>query len=244
MRCKARQFGRPRYGDKTPFHSSHLKRIFRDFPDARVVHIVRDPRATVASLRKMPWAPASYVLNNFYCRQQLKETEPFAGRMHELRLEDLLADPEAAMRAVLDFVGEPWDARVLDHVRHAPPDDVPPFPWLLTATEKRGTSRSNWRTELPPAWVRLIERRNRRGMRRYGYERFPLEREPGWWERTRHVLRDLPEVRRFLVRFVPLTRRMLSARPPTAAEAQERLLALNPDAWRHYPGFVSPQPPL
>ena len=47
MRCKARQFGRPRYGDKTPFHSSHLKRIFRDFPDARVVHIVRDPRATV-----------------------------------------------------------------------------------------------------------------------------------------------------------------------------------------------------
>ena len=133
---------------------------------------------------------------------------------------------------------------MLDHVRHAPPDDVPPFPWLLTATEKRGTSRSNWRTELPPAWVRLIERRNRRGMRRYGYERFPLEREPGWWERTRHVLRDLPEVRRFLVRFVPLTRRMLSARPPTAAEAQERLLALNPDAWRHYPGFVSPQPPL
>ena len=76
MKCKARHYGKSRYGDKTPLNSMHLKKIFSDFEDPRVIHIVRDPRSTVASLMRMPWAASSISLNSQYCDKQLKKIEP------------------------------------------------------------------------------------------------------------------------------------------------------------------------
>ena len=46
MRAKAAQYGRVRFGDKTPVNTQYIDRIFRDFPDARVIRIIRDPRST------------------------------------------------------------------------------------------------------------------------------------------------------------------------------------------------------
>jgi len=243
MRAGARRWGRVRYGDKSPFHSGLVKPILHDFPDARIIHIVRDPRATVASLVKMPWAPGSLILNNWYCLFQLKALAAFRDRIHEVRLEDLLADPRAEMGRILEFVGEEWDEAVLDHTRRAPSGDVPPFPWLLTATRERGVSRSDWRTELSPEWIRLIERRHRRLMADRGYEPFELEREPSWWEMRRAMLRDLPEAARFMRRFLPVTRRLMGEHPPEPAEAQRQWLSLNEEAWTNYPGLEVPQPP-
>src|SRR5262249_57262875 len=36
--------GRVRYGDKSPLNSQYLARLYQDFPDARVIYIVRDTR--------------------------------------------------------------------------------------------------------------------------------------------------------------------------------------------------------
>jgi hypothetical protein len=243
MRCKAREFDKPRYGDKTPFHSSYLKQMYEDFPDARIVHIVRDPRPTVASLQRMPWAASSHILNNAYCFKQMREVAPFRERMHELRLEDLLADPRGVMAGVLEFVGEEWSDDVLDHSEKAPSVDMPPFPWLLTATKKRGTSRTSWRDQLSPQWIRQIEWRNRETMELFGYERAELEVEPSRWSRLGAVLAEIPESLRFMGRFLPLARALMSRNPPDAAHAQAKLLGLNPDAWQHYPGFVIPDRP-
>ena len=91
MREKAAQYGRVRWGDKTPGHTHFLKRIFEDFPEAKVVHIVRDPRATVLSLCRMPWASKSPYANAVYCELDWKKAEPFRERMLQVRLEDLLA---------------------------------------------------------------------------------------------------------------------------------------------------------
>src|SRR5579885_2126252 len=45
LRRKARQRGKPRFGEKDPLAVMHLGRVFLDFPDARVVYVTRDPRA-------------------------------------------------------------------------------------------------------------------------------------------------------------------------------------------------------
>ena len=54
---------------------------------------------------------------------------------------------------------------------------------------------------------------------------------------------DLPQARRFLVRFIPLARKLGSTRPLSMEEAQRRLLDLNPEAWASYPGFELPARP-
>ena len=223
MRAKAAHYDRPRYGDKTPFHASYVGQILKDFPDARIIHILRDPRPTILSLRDMPWAPRSWILNNRYLHRLAKDIAPHRSHIHEVRLEDLLAEPEREMRAILEFVNEPWDERVLDHTQHAPLDDVPPFPWLLTATKARGsTPKRDWRERIPPAWIRQIEKRNAIYFDHYGYERATLETEPTRLARTRAILNDLPQARRFLTRFIPLARKLGSTTPPPVAEAQRR----------------------
>ena len=59
MKITAAHHGKVRYGEKSPLNSSNLKQIFRDFPDARVVYIMRDPRATAVSYTRMPWGSSS-----------------------------------------------------------------------------------------------------------------------------------------------------------------------------------------
>jgi Sulfotransferase family len=243
MRAKARQYGRPRYGDKTPWHAVHLERIFEDFPDARVVHIVRDPRTAVVSFMRQPWGSSSYMLSSWFTRRLVEATRPFVSQILEVRLEDLLGDARATMGTVLDFVGEPWDDAVLDHSRHAPLDDVPPMPWYLPATEPRTAPPRTRKLALPPAWVRLIERGNRWTCERFGYERAALEHEPGFFERTGAFLADVPTALRFGARFLPGIVRYVRRRSMTPAEMQEFFFHLNPKAWRLYEGFELPDPP-
>ena len=244
MRAKAAHYSEPRYGDKTPFHASYVGQILKDFPDARIIHILRDPRPTILSLRDMPWATRSWLLNNRYLRRLTKEIAPHRDKIHEVRLEDLLSNAEHEMRAILDFVGEPFDERVLEHTEHAPLDDIPPFPWLLTATKKRGsTPKRKWQERIPAAWIRQIEKRNAAYLDTYGYERAELDVEPSFFDRMRAVLADIPQAHRFLRRFIPLARKLGSTNPPSMEEAQRRLLDLNPEAMALYLDLELPERP-
>jgi len=65
MRGYAREGGaiwRVRFGDKTPVNTQYIDRIFRDFPDARVIRIIRDPRSTAESLTVVPFGSPSILV--------------------------------------------------------------------------------------------------------------------------------------------------------------------------------------
>jgi hypothetical protein len=95
---------------KSPPHTARIPILLELFPDARFVHLVRDPYAVYPStlhlwrvllaahgLQRPDWdALPEYVLRTFttlYAR--LEEARPLVppGRLHELRYEDLVRDP-------------------------------------------------------------------------------------------------------------------------------------------------------
>jgi hypothetical protein len=244
MREKAAQYGRTRYGEKTPAHAASLRRIYSDFPDARVIHIVRDPRNTAVSLSRMPWAPSSLMMNAAYLDLERKQANKFRDKMLRIRLETLLAEPRTTMEQVLAFVGEPWHDAVLDHARHLPsPDDTPPFPWLEGAARDRVAPEAQWLC-LRPVEVRMIERMTERLMKEHGYERATLEHEPRWISVFWEGVRQIPQVVRYLAIAIPLARKARDPRNIDAVEA-EFFRRINPAAWTRYPGFVMPtSPPL
>ncbi len=252
MRCKARQYGKSRYGEKSPLDVVNLARIFKSFPDPRVIYIMRDPRATVASLRRMPFATSSTLMNSLLCAQQLRLLRPHLKSIHTLRLEDLIADPRPAMRRVLEFLGEPFDEAVLDHTAHSPTDDVAPFPWFESAKFKNprpDPGSPPWQTRLSPAWIRIIERTNAFGMKHFDYPPADLPREPG---RTRQYLLQLGEVPGLIAsgfRAWRMEKRIRAhfegRRRYDPQKAMEDHLKTNPGAWAEYPGFQMPRvPPL
>ena len=233
MRLKAAHYDKKRYGDKMPGYGWRLGRIFADFPNARIIHVVRDPIATVASLKRMPWAPRSIVLNSLMLAGHHARMEKYRDRILEIRLEDLLDSPERMMRTSLEFVGVEWNDRVLRHQEFAPRDDMPPFPWFVAVREKPSRGAG-----LPPpnfpaltrAEITLVEYFNRRTMRRFGYHGAafaPAAALAGML----YVFKDFPLLCRDLCR---MTRAWWALR--SAAHAQQ-LLWPHESAWKYYPEF-------
>lgn len=242
MRAAAGAHGKPRFGDKTPSHTGHLGRIFEDWPDARVIRIVRDPRDVVRSLNQMPWAPASRIAGAVLVGHERRQCARFTDRLLTVRLEDLLMEPRAQMERVLAFVGEPWDEAVLNHTRHLPGDnDLPPMPWFDSAARRPGTPTGALRIDPPE--IRLIEWLTRASMRDHGYTPMVLRREPRWTEIVRCYLKDLPEFVRGGWIFARLLAR--TDRYPGGEDEVGRALfrTLNPHAWSRWPKFELPPTP-
>ncbi len=95
-------------------------------PEARVIHITRDSRDIALSCYEQFFAPGrvvwSYSLETIghymalYDRQMARwRARLGGGAWLDLAYEDLVADPESAMRRVIDWIGLPWDPAVLSH---------------------------------------------------------------------------------------------------------------------------------
>lgn len=112
---------KPRWGDKTPSHIDHLAKLARWFPDAAFVHIIRDGRAVAASLAEQPWGPRNAMAGAFYWRHAVSRARRIGRRLghryHEVRLEDLVADPEQALGAICTFLGEDYEPAMLEYPR-------------------------------------------------------------------------------------------------------------------------------
>jgi hypothetical protein len=113
----ARSQGKSRWGDKTPFHTSHMEEMGRIFPDAVFVGIVRHPGAVAASLHRgfhyaFEEAVAYWVDVN---RQMLTAAGDLGDRLVVCRYEDLVSDSEGVLRELMPAIGEEYDDALLRH---------------------------------------------------------------------------------------------------------------------------------
>jgi Flp pilus assembly protein TadD len=116
--------------DKNPLSMLRVPLIHRLFPDAKIILTLRHPCDVVLSCYmqnfKVTEAMASFLdLTNasrtydriFTYWERCRATFPI--QVHTLRYETMVLDPEAEMRPLLDFLGLPWDASILNHQQTA-----------------------------------------------------------------------------------------------------------------------------
>ncbi|WP_019633744.1 sulfotransferase family protein [Actinomadura atramentaria] len=120
----AEAHGRARWGDKRPGYFRQVPMLLRLFPDAQFVHLVRDGRDAVASLRSMPWYGGDVFSAALTWREAIDAGARNAARLgpdtfHQMRYEDLTADPEAALRGLCAFLGEEYDPAMAEPRHHA-----------------------------------------------------------------------------------------------------------------------------
>jgi len=173
----AERFGKSRWGDKRPGYWQDLDVLLRLFPDAQIVHLVRDPRACVASLTRMPWwregfdaAVATWLLAQQRCRRDMRHAP--AGTYHEMSYERLVTRPEGELRRLCMFLGEDFDTGMLE-TRQVARDAVSSYQRRRHHSGLRRAVGSaavdTWRTELSPREVGLVERVAGSRMARLGY---------------------------------------------------------------------------
>lgn len=172
--------GKARYADKTPGYVVHIPALAALFPEATFVQVVRDGRDVAASFVELGWA-AGVTEAALHWRLRVRRGRRDgralgSGRYHELRYEDLVADPEAALRRLCDQIDVAWDPAMLDHRARAA--DVarttshPDYHRRLAAPVT--ADLRDWRRDLPEADVARIEAVAGDALAELGYDRSGL----------------------------------------------------------------------
>ena len=175
LRAYAARFDRPRWGDKRPGYHNHIDVIMRLFPDAQIVHTVRDPRDCVASLKRMSWWRRSSYHAISAWAESINHTEDalsrYPGAVTRVQYERLVADPESELRALCAALDEDFDSAM------AEPERVAPFAvparkhWHSNTRISPTTARvGQWEADLEPWEIALCESVLGEPMRRFGYE--------------------------------------------------------------------------
>jgi Sulfotransferase family len=170
----ADRHGKPRWGDKRPAYYQEVDVLLRLFPDAQIVHIVRDGRSNVASLKKMPWWPYDSIGSMAawsqaeYCSRRNQKRLP-ADTFHVIRYESLVADPEPVLRELCRFLDEEFHPAMLEpsEVRDVVPEKKT---WHGNLKQSVNTDQvESWRKGLEPWELGLMETVLRRKLKHWNY---------------------------------------------------------------------------
>ena len=119
----------------------NASRMHAIFPDAPVVHLLRDPRDVARSAVGMGWAGNSYHATHHWIdteRDWDKARIP-AGRVLTLVYEDLMQAPEDELDRMVAFLGDTYDPAMLEYYKNTtydPPDPALCYQWRKRAGEK------------------------------------------------------------------------------------------------------------
>ncbi len=118
--------GRKYFVDKLPFNFRYCGLIHQALPNAKIVHLTRDPVDTCYAVFKTLFINAyhySYQLDELaqfyvaYRRTMEHWHDVMPGVICDVSYEDLVADPPTQCRRLLDWCGLPWQDDVLDFHR-------------------------------------------------------------------------------------------------------------------------------
>jgi hypothetical protein len=158
--------------EKSPYNEYYTGQIFEWWPEARCIHILRDPRDNYVSYRrKHPDWQAEFFASNWRrsTRAGQENRQRYSPqRYHILRYEDLTQAPDEALRQLTGFLGIAWDPSLAAPTRAG-------AQWAgnsMFADQFQGISATpvrRWREKLSPQEAAVIERMAKSQMEEFGY---------------------------------------------------------------------------
>ncbi|GER80381.1 MAG: sulfotransferase [Anaerolineales bacterium] len=131
---EAKRRGKTVACDQTPRNLFYIRELLAYYPNAYIVHIVRDPRDVLLS-QKNRWLRRSYAQKKFPMRESVRywvnyhpisisllwesgikawERRKGLARVYSIRFEDLIEDPEKIIRAICQFLELEYSPAMLE----------------------------------------------------------------------------------------------------------------------------------
>ena len=163
-------------GDKTPTHVFHVDELLTWYPNAHVIHILRDPRAVLASQINRPrihrgWLKTRSSIGQFFIfpvvlgewwlatRKHLDYQTKYPNRYKLIQYEEIVVNHEDITKQLCQFLDVPFNPHMLD------------LPILRSSFQDRDRYNvlDGWRAHLPKVYDYLMRLVLRKQMRKYGY---------------------------------------------------------------------------
>ncbi|MCC6356301.1 MAG: sulfotransferase [Verrucomicrobiae bacterium] len=127
----ARRGSLTHFVEKTPSHCKSVRAIISDFPNAKFLHVVRDPRDNYLSLKRrmndpdsifcgdVGYHPAAFIKNRILpsLHAAVEHLREFPAQYRFLLYEDLVAGGEKKMRQLAEWLDLEWDEGLLSPMR-------------------------------------------------------------------------------------------------------------------------------
>ena len=180
----AEQFGKSRWGDKTPFYTGDVDVIRKIFPDSKIVHLVRDGRDVMVSQKNIEWMSQNFVTlaRDWKWKTTLmhKIGNVIGDDFLEVRYEDLVRQPEEKLREICSFLGEDYDPEILTYADEA--TDVVPdesLKWHRNSVKLPDPRKIGaWQEKLTASEKILFDDVAGDTLELFGYDREPLRHTP------------------------------------------------------------------
>ena len=177
---------KPRWGEKTPMHYKNVNRLLEWYPEARVIWMLRDPRAVVASLIKMDWADSRDYVNAQLWRYSIHSFERHWSKDERVKLiqyEALVNDPKRVMQGVCRFLDEEYSPDMLSNRSERSSPIINRKGWakahLKAALQPiNQTAVRKWQFALSPKQIAMVEYITQNKMIKYGYQ--PITTKRHW----------------------------------------------------------------
>ena len=162
-RLYLRTHGKSRWGQKTPRFVRYGELLLSTFPEARFVHMIRDPRAVARSLvrsevhRSTVLHAAQRWVTDVSAGLDLERNHP--DKVLRLRYESMVSEPEVELRRVCDFLDLEFVERMLRFHERAP-DAYGSYSQHIHSGLGRPVSTDateTWREQLGAADIAMVE---------------------------------------------------------------------------------------
>jgi len=98
-----------RWGEKTPDHLFSIKKITEDFPHAKILNIMRDPRDVYMSTLRADWGESEDKLPYFFWKKYKKNNRLVRSYVHNacfltIKYEDIISSPKKLLPEICAFL--------------------------------------------------------------------------------------------------------------------------------------------
>jgi len=186
----ARKKGKPIWGDKTPGYTDQLHIVTDLFPEARVVHVLRDGRDVALSHMKTTWGRQDLVSGLRYWKDIVSVGRKL-GRMmspssyYEVFYERLCADPVEVANDVCNFLGIEFEPAMIatgrSHAKATVPKALLTGQHALLSKPPQASNTLKWKSVLDDCDQAIAHEIAGDLLEELGYE--PGCKEVGTWRR-------------------------------------------------------------
>jgi hypothetical protein len=159
--------------DHTPENISYARTLLTHFPQARIIHIVRDGRAVAASIMPLDWGPNSIMKTSRWWMRMVSfglaaELALAPESVIRVKYEELVANPEGVLRPLCDFLQIDYQPQMTQATGFTPPRyTINQHTLVGQKPDMRLTSR--WQQKLTPRQIEIFENQTRDYLAYLGY---------------------------------------------------------------------------
>jgi len=163
--------GKIRWGDKTPYYILHLETILDMFPNAQIIHIIRDGRDCSLSMLERKWDLRIF---NTYHSAYIWDKYIVAGKKFghkhpksyiEIHYEDLLNQPESSIHKLCAFLKIEFNHSVINFELSDGSGKTP-----LLAKPLSKNNQQKWKNKMPKRQLKIFESLAGNALEQCGYK--------------------------------------------------------------------------